>query len=94
MSGRSNKCEETVLNELYFVDRGVREADRMLLMGDRDAARTRYRGAHYILRRTIGTARSCLTAGRIVDQSGVLRHLLDSADGFERLEEMLEGKRG
>jgi len=87
-------CEEKVLTDLYFVDRVVREADRQFRTGEKAAARARYHGAHRTLRRAIGTARGCLTTGSLGDQPEILRRLLDTADRFERFEQLVEGNGG
>lgn len=80
-------CEERLVSDLLWVKQIADRAERAWRAGSRDAAREEYRRAHDLLRRAFRTARACSVA----DPAGVLQRVIDTADRFERVEELIEG---
>ncbi len=84
-------CEERIFTDLHFADRAVRHGDKEFRLGNRAGAKHDYEFAHKLLRRAIGTARGCLTMGRVADPRNTLHRLVEVADRFEHFERLVEG---
>lgn len=91
---RTFDCEERLFTDLHFAERAVAHGDMEFRFGNRSTARRDYDFAHGLVRRVFGTTRGCLTMGLVADPRNTLHRIVEVADKFEHLEQMIEGRRG